>query len=317
MGTLRATLQVTALTTNTTPGTPSVSEGYMFENTQSSVTSITTASATYGVTSTADNVFVRRNAVNNNQSSVSYTSSGAGTNLSGIHATDYASLLVSNNLFAGSDNTFANGTDNSTGNIERLDFTWNSGLTVTNSLAFAVFDRGATGAHDSFAVAAVTAIDASGNPTAYGPLIIVAGNWGATNATADFNYRLFRYSNGDVLTASTLSTEAAIQGIGGIVITPTDLGLTIGTKIYGYSLMASDVTAGNSAQLLDWTNGTYYPTTTDGITGGDGIDIVAVNGMAFGIVPERAPSAVLLGVFAALVAACQISRGRRARPKFE
>ena len=83
---------------------------------------------------------------------------------------------------------------------------------------------------------------------------------------------LFRYNNGNNLTASTLNTEVGNQGIGGLVITMADLGLTNGTTIYGYSLMAQDVTATNSAQLLDWTNGTFYPTTTDGATGGGGID---------------------------------------------
>jgi hypothetical protein len=314
VATLRATLTVIGMNTNTASGTPSAAEGYTFENGQRSVTTFTTASSTYGIASQADNVFVRRNAVNNNQSSVWYTSSGVGTNLSGIHQNAYGPLLTSNNIFAGSDNTFANGTVNTTGNIERLDFTWNSGLTVSNSLAFAVFDRGAVGVHDSFAIAAVTAIDASGNPTAYGSLLGVAAGWGgATNPIADFNYRLFRYNNGDILTASTANTEVGTQGIGGIVITPTDLGLTVGTTIYGYSLMAMDVTATTSAQLLDWTNGTFYPTTTDGTTGGGGIDLAALNGMAFIIVPEPAPSAGLLGAFVALVSICHCVRTRQSR----
>jgi hypothetical protein len=308
---LRATLVVTSVNTITIPGVPSASEGYTFENGQLAVTDFTTPSATYGVAAQADNVFVRRNSVNNNQSSVWYISSGTGTNLSGMHENAYGSLLRNNNLFDGSDNTFANGTANTTGNIERLDFTWNSGLTVSDSLAFAVFERGAVGVHDSFAIAAVTAIDASGNPTAYGTLLAVAPGWGgATNPIADFDYRLFRYDNGDVITASTLSTDLGTQGIGGIVLTPTDLGLTIGSTIYGYSLMAIDVTATNSAELLDWTNGTFYPTTTDGATGGGGIDLAGLNGMAFIAVPEPVPSAVLLGAFCVLVTVCQRVRMR-------
>ena len=304
-------MDVTGITTTTTAGSSATAEGYTFEGAQSAISSFTTASSTYGVASQADNVFVRRNAVNNDQSSVWYTSSGAGTNLSGTHNTDYGQLLTSNNIFAGSDNTFANGTINSTGNVERLDFTWNSGLTVSNSLAFAVFDRGAVGVHDSFAIAAVTAVDGAGNPTAYGSLLKVAAGWGgAANPVADFNYRLFRYNAGSNLTASTANTEVGLQGIGGILITPTDLGLTNGTKIYGYSLMAMDVTASNSTQLLDWTNGTFYPTTTDGTTGGGGIDLAGVNGMAFSVVPEAVPSAGLLGAFALLVSLCQ---GRKRR----
>jgi hypothetical protein len=215
--TLRATLVVTGMTTNTTAGSATSAEGYTFEGGQRSVSTFTTPSSTYGVASQADNVFVRRNAVNNNQSSVWYTSSGVGTNLSGIHESAYGPLLTSNNLFAGSDNTFANGTANTTGNVERLDFTWNAGLTVTSSLAFAVFDRGAVGVHDSFAIAPVTAVDAFGNPTAYGAILKVAAGWGgATNPTADFNYRLFRYNNGDNLTASTANSEVGTQGVGGI-----------------------------------------------------------------------------------------------------
>src|SRR5213594_2117251 len=99
---LRASLVVTGVTTSTTSGSSSTAEGYTFENAQNALTSLTTASSTYDVASQSDNVFVRRNAVNNNQSSVWYTSSGVGTNLSGIHQNDYGQMLTSNNIFAGS-----------------------------------------------------------------------------------------------------------------------------------------------------------------------------------------------------------------------
>ena len=116
---------------------------------------------------------------------------------------DYGQLLHTNNFFGGSDNTFANGTVNTTGNIERIDFTWNAPITVNSSLAFAVFERGAVGVHDSFAIAAITAVDASGNPTAFGSLLKVSPGWGgATNPVADFDYRLFRYANGNNITAN-------------------------------------------------------------------------------------------------------------------
>jgi hypothetical protein len=309
----KATEDVLSLTTTTTLGSSSSAEGYTFDGTDVALSSFTTSANTYQVLSSADNEFVRRNATNANQSSVWYTSSGVGTNLSGSHASDYGALLASNNIVAGSDNTFANGTGNTTGNIERLDFTWNSAITVTNSLAFAVFDRGAVGVHDSFAIAAVTAIDGSGNPTAYGNLLLVSPGWGgATNPVADFDYRLFRYANGNNITASTANTEVATQGIGGIVIRPTDLGLTVGQTIYGYSLMAVDVTAANSAQLLDWTNATFFPTTTDGNTGGGGIDLAAVNGMLFTAVPEATPSAMLLGEFALVAVLVERLRRRKA-----
>lgn len=310
--TSRAAEDVLSVTTTTTSGTPSTAEGFTFDNIEQPVTSITTATNTYEVISAADNVFVRRNGVNNNQSSLWYVSSGVGTDLSGIHQDDYGQMLLSNNVLFGSDNTFANGTDVTTGNIERVDFTWNSPITVTNAFALAVFERGTAGIHDAFAIAAVTAVDASGNPTAFGPLLIVTAGWGGTNAISDFGYRLFRYNNGDNITSSTGSTVATTQGLGGILFTAADLGLAPGSNIYGYSLMASDVTATNSTQLLDWTNSTYFPTTTDGNTGGNGLDLAAVNGVLFGAVPEPAPPAALLVTFVILVSVCHHIRKRAA-----
>src|SRR5437660_9967027 len=87
------------------------------------------------------------------------------TDLSGIHQADYGQMLLSNNVLLGSDNTFANGTDPVTGKIERIDFTWNSQITVSNSFALAVFERDDVGVHDSFAIAACTASDGALNPT--------------------------------------------------------------------------------------------------------------------------------------------------------
>lgn len=233
-------------------------------------------------------------------------------NLSGVHQNDYGTLLLSNNLNAGSDNTFANsGTGSQVGNIERLDFTWNSPITVTNSFALAVFDRGALGLHDSFAIAAILSVDAAGTPTSFGTLLRVAAGWGGTaNPVSDFDYRLFRYNTGDMINSSTASTETNTQGVGGVVIRPIDLSLTSGTQIYGYSLMAIDVTATNSTELLDWTNSAYYPTTTDGNTGGGGIDLAAVNGIVFVAVPE--PSTLGLIAFG-VVASYALFRQRRAK----
>jgi hypothetical protein len=313
-GTLHAIEDVLSVTTTTTTGAPSTAEGYTYDNIQQSVTSITTATDTYDVLSVADNVFVRRNDVNADQSSVWYTASGVGTDLSGIHQDSYPQMLLSNNVLLGSDNIFANGTDPTTGNIERVDFTWNAPITVNSSFGLAVFDRGAAGSHDAFAIAAVIAVDAQGNPTAYASLLIVSGNWGAAgNAISDFSYRLFRYGNGDIISNSTDNTSTAVQGLGGLIIKASDLGLAVGSTIYGYSLMASDVTATTSAELLDWKNSTFFPTTTDGITGSNGLDLAAINGLVFGVVPEPAPSAALLGAFLLLVTVCHQFR-KRSRP---
>ncbi len=309
-----ATQDIISVTTTTTGGTPSSAEGYTFENRVWQISTFSTSTNSYGVSAVADNVFVRRNNTNPNQSSVWYGASGTGTNLSGIHESSYGPMLLGNNLFSGSDNTFANtaasNAMHTVGNIERIDFTWNLPITVSNSLAFAIFERGGAGVHDSFAMTAVTAVDAFGNPTAFGPLLKVGPNWGATNAVADQDYRLFRYNTGNTTSASTLNNEVQRQGIGGLLVTAADLGLISGTQIYGYALMAADVTATTSTQLLDWTNGTYYPTTTDALTGGGGIDLASMNGVAFAVVPEPAALAPLV-VFAGVFGYANYRRRRR------
>ena len=118
-----------------------------------------------------------------------YISSSSGTtfNLAGpfIGQESVAFGGLNLNLFVGSDNLFghqgdSNGNNN---NIARLDAVFTaSGITVNNTLTLAVFERGATNGHDGFQIAAITAVDAQGNPTAYGPLInIPAGKWGTTS----------------------------------------------------------------------------------------------------------------------------------------
>jgi hypothetical protein len=187
----------------------------------------------------------------------------------------------------GSDNTFSNDAGATGGNIERLDFTWNTARTASNGLRFGVFDRGAVGVHDSFAIAAILSVDALGNPTSYGSLLKVAAGWGgAANAYTDQAYRLFRYSNGDNITANTASTETNTQGLGGVLITTADLGIADGTAIYGYSLMSNDVT--------DPLNLAAFPTNTNGATGGGGIDLAAINGLEIQAIPE--PTTVMLAI---------------------
>jgi hypothetical protein len=309
----RALENVTSVSTTSSFGTPSMSEGYTFENRERTLNGFSTASRSFGVASLANNVFVRRNNVSPNQSSVWYMSSGTGTNLAGMHEDDYPRMLLSNSVLSGSDNTFAN-SDTAVltiGNIERVDFTWNAAITVTDALAFAVFERGVAAQHDGFAIAAITAIDALGNPTAFGSLLKVASGWGgASNPVADQEYRLFRYSAGDTITASTDSSAVSVQGVGGLVFSASDLGLIAGTQVYGYALMAADVTATNSNELLDWNNATFYPTSTDAVTGGGGIDLAAFNGFEFVVVPEPI-TLPALAVFGAFFAGCNLRRKKR------
>jgi hypothetical protein len=291
----------------------STSEGKTFENTVTSINTFVAGGIGYAVGATADSAYVRRNGTPN-QSSVWYRQ---GSDFLGSHSADYGQLLLGNNVNRGSDNTFSNDGGAAGGNIERLDFVWSGGVTATNDYAVAVFDRGAAGAHDAIKVALITGWDAVNEvPTAYTMLASQAGNWGpdnliqGTDVPGSFGYNLFRYNTGDNLSSSYASDETGSQGLGGVVFRRSDFGLSEDTVIYGYSLFGYDVTdGGDTANLLDWTNTSFYSASTSGATGSGGIDLAAVNGIAFSAVPE--PSAYGLAAFAALAVWPVLRRRRR------
>jgi len=319
---------ITALTTSVVAGTTSSHDtpAVNFDNTRISISTFTAGGNTYAATGLADQAFVRRNTTGPapNQSSVWYRDSTAnpGAQL-GSYSTTYSSLMLQNNIASGSDNTFANGTPTYTaqdGNIERLDFVFNGGMVASASQVFAVFERGAAGAHDLFKIAVITGWDSINNvPTAYSTLVgpSASSAWGATNPTSadlpsSFGYHLFRYNTGDNLTTSTAHNETGSQGIGGIMFTMAQLGIAPGTTIYGYSLFGNDVTdGGNTANLLDHTNTLYFPTNTPNTTGTGGIDLATINGISFSAVPE--PSTYALGGIAAMLVAVVVHHRRRRR----
>ena len=309
---LPAQIAVSSITTSTTDLSNQTTNGQVFDRTTTSITQFKdVAGNIYDANTVAGAAYVRRNtgAGNANNSSMWYAN-GSGTDMAPTYATDYASLLLGNNILRGSDNTFANGIDATSGNIERLDFVFSAaGLTSTVSTSFAIFDRGAVGVHDSVKIAVITGWDSVNNvPTAYGGTLVgvSSANYGAANMTADFTYNLFRYSNGDNLGSPywNSNTETGTQGLGGTIVSMSDLGIAAGTTIYGYSLMGYDVTNGGSqANLVNWNNATYYATNTSNATGTGGIDLSAVNGVLYNRrVPEPSTyGAILLGLTVAFL----------------
>jgi hypothetical protein len=309
---LSAQLAVTQITTNSFNQSNQTVNGDTFSRLTTSITSFKDAAGnTYDANTVAGNAYVRRNttAGNANNSSVWYDQ-GSTTDFEAPYASTYSSLLLGNNILRGSDNTFANGTDVASGNIERLDFLFStSGLASTSATSFAVFDRGSVNQHDNVKIAVITGWDSVNNvPTAYGGTLfeLTPTSYGTANVAADFTYSLFRYSNGDNLGSPywNSNTETGTQGLGGATISMSDLGIAAGTTIYGYSLMAGDVSSGgNMANLVDWTNATYYSTNTSGATGTGGIDLSAVNGVLYNRrVPEPSTyGAIFVGLTAALL----------------
>ena len=192
------------------------------------------------------------------------------------------SVFDGNSLNQGTDNLFANQGDGNgnNNNIERLDVIFAGGVIATynDKVGFALFERGADNEHDPFVIAAVTSIDQNGSPTGYAnPIRISTGNWGNIPSSAIDYYVVRR----NPLTETNLRmSTSGKQNIGGVFITLKDLGIATGVKIYGYSVMGYDLPAGaTAADLVDYTNSTYFPTNTSSATSQGGIDLIALTGV--------------------------------------
>jgi hypothetical protein len=175
----------------------------------------------------------------------------------------------------GSDNVFNNdpNSDRTSNNIERVDFVYFDGL-ATEELSYAGFLIAERGGNDPFKIAAITAIDADGTPLAYGPIISVGtGSYGTTIASIP-TYVLRKDPSDSELRPFSL---VGLQNVRGIYLSFTNLGVTSMQRIYGYSLMANDVTATAGSQVVDYTNTAFFPRTTT--TAAGGMDLAAAPGI--------------------------------------
>jgi Secretion system C-terminal sorting domain len=173
----------------------------------------------------------------------------------------------------GTDNFFDNTSGNSN-NIERLDWIIPTGYSnsLPDRVGFAIFERGAVGVHDPFCIAAITSLDAMGNPASYGNIVRVTSSNYADPGPA-VTYRILKapFPN-DLIDAGT-----ATQSRGGVIISLQNLGIAANSIIYGYSLFSNDLPgSATPANLVDVTNPTYFPLNT-GNPGG--IDLIAVTGI--------------------------------------
>jgi hypothetical protein len=255
---------------------------------------------------------VRRNSVDPNTDILWYatsgninTANGSTLNLEGPQLAGYNAALSTNNLLVGADNIFGNvgnGHGNNT-NVERIDLLYTAGVTTAADKLFAVFERGLTGAHDGFKIAAITSLDSSNVPNGYGTLINVAkGSYGNTPLLAAQGYTILR-TNDNIAGDPFHPADKTTQTIGGISIPTTDLAAP-GTTIYGYSLFAPDQT-GSGAQLVNWTNSTFFPTNSrEGTIAG--LDPQAASGTLYAAIPEPTTGSLM-------VAGAGLLLGRRSK----
>lgn len=186
--------------------------------------------------------------------------------------------IAQNNILIGTDNLFVNSnqTDGNQSDVERVDFLISSGVRVTSDRAVVVFERGTSTSHDGFKIAAITAVDRLGNPTAFSTLNTILRGWGTTELRAGTpTYTVLNNSSGSLRNTANVTG----QNIGGILITLEQLA-TPGTRIFGYSLFGLDVTdLGSSSNLVNWTNSSFFPRNTrETVTqGANGIDLLAAN----------------------------------------
>ncbi len=197
-------------------------------------------------------------------------------------------FLNNNFINQGTDNIFTNSGngDGNVNNIERVDILFPSGLASSNATdaGFAIFDRGNSQGHDGFRIAAITSLNANGDPASFGAVkTSVKGNgtnngsWGHPSI-ANGNRSLSTYVLRKEGNETRLRASAAIdeQEIGGVFFSFADLGIAAGQKIYGYAVFSTDGIANpTSAQLLNINDASVYPTNTTETYGG--LDMMAVN----------------------------------------
>ncbi|MBE9100283.1 DUF4347 domain-containing protein [Vacuolonema iberomarrocanum] len=147
--------------------------------------------------------------------------------------------LTSQTVNRGADNIFANEGSANVNNIERVDFVITDGISTTadllDDIGFLLLERGG---NDPLNVAPITAIDAAGNPTAYGPLVAIEpGDWGGSGIEIE-SAVLNDQGNGG---QPSLSALPPAQELSGIFLSFESLGVTGGQTFFGYSVFPEDV----------------------------------------------------------------------------
>jgi hypothetical protein len=191
-----------------------------------------------------------------------------------IYTESVENVLSNDTINRGSDNLFVNSSgDGSSTDLERLDFIFSAGYAISDvgKGGFMLLERGG---NDPFKIAVVKTIDGTGKPTSYGNLISVpATAWGTTNLLpAPFAHFVMQKSQSFNELRPVGEKEQIITGL---YFTLQNLGIANNERFYGYSVFPNDV-SGTPAQLVDWTNSSFFPTNTSDIPGG--LDLVAGGG---------------------------------------
>ncbi len=155
----------------------------------------------------------------------------------------------------------------SANNIERIDVLFDNALdTSANVLTSSGFLLLEKSGNNPVQVAAVIALDAVGNPAAYGPLLKI-GTSRFRHAASDFEWvTLESQANESPAGSGDNGLPVAIvqtnEAIGATFVSLADLGVDSNTDVFGYSLIPLDV----DPAVHDLTDVHTYPTDTRGST---------------------------------------------------
>jgi hypothetical protein len=188
-------------------------------------------------------------------------------------------LFTKRILNIGIDNVFQNATTTNNNNIEREDVIFPSSLLATDNTktGFVVFDWGAAGGHDPFYIAAIKTLDGSGNPASYYPAVSITAAHFGSDKVGSTSYIILRKNPADI--GLLMMNNSTAQTRDGVFVRFSDLGVTSYSTIYGYSLFGPDVIVSPATNLVDYTNATNFPITTDLNAVGGGLDPLAVAGV--------------------------------------
>jgi len=339
---LMAQVQVTSVAYSAlSNGTNVTSNKLTYANDYNAVNYIDTANGNYVFANAPGaSVAFRRSTATNNNATVFYQYSGAYSATSdtvyskGDSTPTLNEVMLSNDLTQGLRNPFANLNsglvDATTSNIERIDFRLPN-FTVTNvNDGFVFFDLENYGNNgDGFRIAAFTAtgtVNGQANaPTTYANTgLLVAANSFGTNVAAptggDVTYMRGSTSGGDNLASSQTiaSIDTSSDGtltssdlvLVGILVRFSDLRLSVGSVIQGYSLISSDTVVAAASDLVNWRNSAAYLTNTDATTSAGNMDFMGFGAQISRYVPE--PSTYGL-IFSGL--ACALAGWRSWRRK--
>lgn len=192
---------------------------------------------------------------------------------------DVSEIVNSYIINRGSDNFFSNTGGSTVNNIERVDLIFESGVkSISNpaNIGMLLMERGG---NDGYKVAAITELNQDGTVKTLGTLASkLTSSWGASGKSITSTvFQNDNASGGN--NAIRPDQNLSSQNISGSFVTLQELGIPVGTVIYGLALFPDDVTAG-----MDLVGLTNVPLTTSAATGAGagGLDFMGGGGFFYG-----------------------------------